>query len=75
MQIVGFPCGRSNVSGQFLTIFFVSLEQYYSHIAIIDTMLDVEAINEPSHEKTNNLGFRPGQTQTGLYSHRSRLAA
>ena len=27
-------------------------------------------INEPVHEKTNNLGFRPGLTQTGLYSHR-----
>ena len=23
-------------------------------------------------EKTNNLGFRPGPTQTGLYSNRSR---
>ena len=29
--------------------------------------------DEPSHEKTNNLGFRPGPTQTGLYCHRSRL--
>ena len=28
-----------------------------------------------SHEKTNNLGFPPGQTQTGLYSNRSRLEA
>ena len=26
-------------------------------------------------EKTNNLGFRPGLTQTGLYSHRSRIEA
>ena len=26
-----------------------------------------------SHEKTNSLGFRPGLTQTGLYSHRGRL--
>ena len=26
-------------------------------------------------EKTNNLGFRPGLTQTGLYSHRSRVEA
>ena len=26
--------------------------------------------NEAVHEKTNNLGFRPGLTQTGLYSHR-----
>ena len=25
---------------------------------------------EPVHEKTNNLGFRPGLTQTRLYSHR-----
>ena len=32
-------------------------------------------IIEPVHEKTNNLGFRPGPTQTGLYSHRSRLEA
>ena len=24
-------------------------------------------------KKTNNLGFRPGPTQTSLYSHRSRL--
>ena len=26
---------------------------------------------EPSHEKNNNLGFRPGLTQTNQYSHRS----
>ena len=25
---------------------------------------------EPSREKTNNLGFRPGKTKTRLYSHR-----
>ena len=31
--------------------------------------------HEPAHEKTNNLGFRPGLTQTDLYSHRSRLGA
>ena len=28
---------------------------------------------EPMHEKTNILGFRPGPTQTGLYSHRKWL--
>ena len=32
-------------------------------------------INEPEHEKTNNLGFRPVPTQTGLYSHRRWLEA
>ena len=31
--------------------------------------------NEPSHEKSNNLDFRPGPTQTGLYSHRKQLEA
>ena len=30
---------------------------------------------EPSHEKTNSLGYRPFLTQTGLYSHSSRLEA
>ena len=30
---------------------------------------------EPVHEKTNNLGFRPGLTQTRLYSHRRQLEA
>ena len=29
--------------------------------------------SEPVRDKTNNLGFPPGPTQTGLYSHRSRL--
>ena len=32
-------------------------------------------IIEPVHEKTNNLGFRPGLTQTGLYNHRICLEA
>ena len=31
--------------------------------------------NEPVREKTNNLGFQPGQSQTGLYSHRKWLQA
>ena len=30
---------------------------------------------EPVHEKTNNLGFRLGPTQTRLYSHRKELEA
>ena len=30
---------------------------------------------EPVHEKTNNLGFRPGLSQARLYSHRIKLEA
>ena len=32
-------------------------------------------VNEPRSEKTGLRGFRPGPTQTGLYSHRRRLEA
>ena len=35
----------------------------------------VSLIIEPVREKTNNLGFRPGPTQTGLYSYRRWLEA
>ena len=38
-------------------------------------IITFSTIYEPVHEKTNNLGFRPGLTQTRLYSHRSRLEA
>ena len=31
------------------------------------------SLYDPLHEKTKNLGFQPGPTQTGLCSHRSRL--
>ena len=33
----------------------------------------IELSFEPSSEKTNNLGFRPGMTQIGLCSQRRRL--
>ena len=32
-----------------------------------------ELLIEPRREKTGLRGFRPGATQIGLYSHRSRL--
>ena len=35
----------------------------------------ITVLYEPAHEKINTLGFRPGPTQTGLYSQRSRLEA
>ena len=31
------------------------------------------SLNEPRCEKTGLWGFRPGHTQTGLYSHRRKL--
>ena len=37
--------------------------------------LSGELLIEPVREKTNNLGFRTGPTQTGLYSHRRWLEA
>ena len=37
--------------------------------------LILQILNEPRREKINLRGFRPGPTQTGLYSYRSRLEA
>ena len=42
---------------------------------MMDALGLVAILSEPLHEKTNNLGFRPGLTQTGLYSHRRWLEA
>ena len=41
----------------------------------IDSVIAVQPfkINEPRREKTGLRDFRPGPTQTGLYSLRSRL--
>ena len=38
-------------------------------------VLPLYLIYKPVHEKTNNFSFRPGPTQTGLYSHRRWLEA
>ena len=48
-----------------------------SRLILIVVILLISAIctYEPVHEKTNNLGFRPGPTQTRLYRHRRRLEA
>ena len=35
----------------------------------------ISILYEPVHEKTNNLCFRPGQTQTCLYKHNRWLEA
>ena len=38
-------------------------------------VIDAQLLFEPRHEKTGLWGFRPGATQTGLYSHRRWLEA
>ena len=44
------------------------------HISLI-LVLCQSFTNRPRSEKTGLRGFRPGPTQTGLYSHRRRLEA
>ena len=39
------------------------------------THFEPSPLYEPRCEKTDLLGFRPGPTQTGLYSHRRWLEA
>ena len=45
----------------------------YTYILFLDDKVSLQMIYEPSCEKANNLGARPGPTQTGLYRHRNRL--
>ena len=61
------------------------LSQISDELPILNEPIDCQLIQvsrrrkqfsyEPVHKKTNNLGFRPGLTQTRLHSHRSRLEA
>ena len=46
-----------------------------AHLVCHSKIFEFKRIHEPLHEKTNNLGFRPGLTQTDLYSHRRKLEA
>ena len=49
------------------------LEAINRKIQLVD--FNVQTSFEPRREKTGLRGFRPGPTQTGLYSLRSRLEA
>ena len=42
---------------------------------LLSVMNTQYVINGPLREKNNNLNFRPGPTQTGLYCHRRWLEA
>ena len=52
------------------------LKQYIVACTFIAKMCISNCINKLMHEKTNNLGFRPGlKKKNGLYSHTRRLDA
>ena len=64
-QIVYWPI-QSNQSAACQPIKIFSCVKRYIRAGIVHRI-------EPRREKTGLRGFRPGPTQTGLYSHRSRL--
>ena len=72
------PPSRVNVlneNKQYVEIFLLKIIIFsnFKYLCILHWQV-FAMLSEPSHEKTNNLGFRLGLTQTsGLYSHRSRL--
>ena len=43
--------------------------------SLIENKEEVYKVFEHVREKTNNLGFRPGPTQTSLFGHRKKLDA
>ena len=46
-----------------------------SKISYVTVLYCQKVTYEPRHEKIGFRGFRPGLTQTGLYSHRKTLEA
>ena len=52
----------------FKMMLFIASDCFINNNSNIDTY-------EPVQEKINNLGFRPGPTQTRLYCHRIKLEA
>ena len=54
--------------------FSVAFPKKMQHCAVIISLFH-QILYEPVHEKTNNLGFRPGLTQTRLHSHTIKLEA
>ena len=62
-------------STTYLFRFIVKLLFFVIDIAINDPVHEVETIFYPRCEKTGLRGFRPGPTQTGLYSYSRWLEA
>ena len=75
LSFSGVPFPKDFIKGtvkKILTrLFRVFVHVYIHHF---DKLVAIGAVSsyEPVHDKTNNLGFQPGPTQTGLYSHRNR---
>ena len=86
--LLSVACYRQFVVPMLIKIFKVHdhhirmvLLQYFTHYAhlidpeILECVIFPQVINEPRRKKTGLRGFRPGPTQTGLYSHCKRLKA
>ena len=59
------PSAQESLTLEIILMSYLISNSYASIITIIEVV----------REKTNNLGFRPGPTQIGLYSHRRWLEA
>ena len=64
-----------NYGAEYLSICFIHFKTYPQTWVYISHWFNclVGTRNEPRYEKTGLRGFRPGPTQTGLYSHRRWL--
>ena len=76
-DLVGNPEDQfSRVAAQIILDSFGGLLRHFPQFSSDSKMQEQFRIKiEPVHEKTNNLGFRPGPTQTRLHSHTIKLEA
>ena len=71
---------RENAADHALRPLFMRFE-WTRCFTIVKSLIDLDlnkrksimSTREPSHDKTNNLIFRPGRTQTDLYNYRRKL--
>ena len=61
--------------GSDIALLCFSIKRDFRMHFLYDTLPTTIVLNEPRCEKTGLRGFRPGPTQTGLYSHRRWLEA
>ena len=73
LKIIGRLLSRFDKQ-QHINIVFFSLNTTKGFVCSV-LLISYKNISEPHCEKTGFRGFRPGPTQTGLYSHRRWLEA
>ena len=68
-----YDCIKYDLQHNQKTLQYDRAEELFMYSKALADIVIPQVINEPRRQKTGLRGFRPGPTQTGLYSHRRWL--